>query len=73
MVEHSEILLDLAKAGQSCARTGVDSAEKEPKQKCFFQLYQVRGSGHHAVLQTQTTLSRPECETAFHSSTATKT
>lgn len=70
--EHSETLLNLAKAGQSCARTGVDSAEKEPKQKLFFQLHQVPGSGHHTVLQTQATLSRPECETAFHSNTATK-
>lgn len=70
--EHSETLLNLAKAGQSCARTGVDSAEKEPKQKLFFQLHQVPGSGHHTVLQTQVTPSRPECETAFHSNTATK-
>lgn len=31
--------------------------KKEPRQKLFFQLHQVSGSGHHAVLQTQATLS----------------
>lgn len=71
MVEHSEILLILAKAVQSCARTGVNSAEKEPKKTCFSScirsLVQVI-----TVLQTEASLSRPECQTAFHSNTATK-